>query len=252
MVPIILEKKPESMPYPVVRFAFQKRGALAWISHLDVLRTFNKALLRAGLPLFYTEGYSPRPKLVFATPLSLGQESISEYLDVRLTEEVCPRAAGEALRGTLPPELSVFAAGYPGGKFSSIAFSRYEIRLLTAGASGELAARCDARLHDRPLIVFKRSKAGDHDADISGGIREVFVGFSDGRILIDACLPADSAGFINPDYLVNYLREKEAILSSDPLTESARILRLSLFDAAGEEMLPEPACYIAGREETEV
>ena len=244
MVPMILAKKPETMPYPVLRFAFRKRGALAWVSHLDVLRTFNKALLRAGLPLFYTEGFSPRPKLVFATPLSLGQESLSEYLDVRLRAEVCPREAALALCDTLPPELCVFAAGYPGAKFSSIAFSRYEIRLHTAGASGELAARCDARLHDRPLTVFKRSKAGDHDADISEGIRGISAGFTGDSIRIDACLSADSAGFINPEYLVTYLREKEGILSSDPLTESAKILRLSLLDASGDEILPEPDCYV--------
>ena len=66
MVSLISPIPPEGAPHVTLRFRFQKNGALAYVSHLDVLRTFTKALLRAALPLYYSEGFSPHPKLSFA------------------------------------------------------------------------------------------------------------------------------------------------------------------------------------------
>ncbi len=237
MVPLICESFEEKKEFFVIRFCFEKRGAIAYVSHLDLLRTFNKALLRADLPLYYTEGFSPKPKLIFATPLSVGQESLCEYLDVRLTGEVDFSAAARALQENLPAELRLCGVGAPAAKFSSIAYSDYEITIKTAGADEVLAKRIEACLLQKPLIVFKRSKAGDRDTDISGGIRALSVSYEDGSIRIAATLAADSAGFLNPDYLLGALRRELSILSTDPLTESVRILRVGLRDREGNPLV---------------
>ncbi len=243
MVPLICESFEEKKEFFVIRFCFQKRGALAYVSHLDLLRTFNKALLRASLPLYYTEGFSPKPKLIFATPLSVGQESLCEYLDVRLTEPVDYSAAAAALQENLPRELRLCGVGAPAEKFSSIAYSDYEITLKTVGADEALAEKIEKYLLQKPLIVFKRSKAGDRDTDISGGIRALSASYEEGLIRIRATLAADSAGFLNPDYLLGALRRDLSILSTDPLTESVRILRVGLRDKEGEPL-------VVGREHT--
>lgn len=236
MVPMITDVYEEKKDFFVIRFCFQKRGAIAYVSHLDLLRTFNKALLRAALPLYYTEGFSPKPKLVFATPLSVGQESLCEYLDVRLIAPVDFSEAARALRENLPPELCLCGVGAPSAKFSSIAYSDYEITIKTAGADEALAKRIEEVLLQKPLIVFKRSKAGDRDTDISGGIRTLSVSYEAGSIRIFATLAADSAGFLNPDYLIGALRRDCGILSTDPLWESVRILRVGLRDAEGQPL----------------
>lgn len=239
MVSLICRTPPEGAVYPTLRFRLEKQGALSYISHLDVLRTMTKALLRAGLPLYYSEGFSPHPKLVFATPLSLGQESVCEYLDVRLAKDYDPGRAMAALNATLPEGLRILAAGYPAVKFSAIARSTYRITLRTAGADAALAERCVAILSSRPLIVFKRSKAGDRDTDISGSILSVEGGLVGEEIVLHVTLAAEGSAFLNPEYLLTALRRDAGVLSTDPTAESCRILRLSLADANGETFVDE-------------
>src|SRR5262249_28584908 len=67
-----------------VRLAFEKLGRAAFASHLDLVRLLPRMLRRAGLPLFYTEGFHPKPDMVFAPALSLGIASLAEHVDVKL------------------------------------------------------------------------------------------------------------------------------------------------------------------------
>jgi radical SAM-linked protein len=69
---------------PRVRIRFSKHGKVRFTSHRDVARIWERALRRAGIPIAYTEGFSPRPKLSFGLALSTGHESLGEYLDVAL------------------------------------------------------------------------------------------------------------------------------------------------------------------------
>ena len=66
-----------------LRVKFSKTGRLAYISHLDLVRTMNKIVVRAKLPLWYTEGFNPKPKMVFSVPLSTGTESDVEFMEDR-------------------------------------------------------------------------------------------------------------------------------------------------------------------------
>ncbi len=235
MVPLIQTKTPRE-GLPTLRVRFQKVGRLSYISHLDLLRTVQKAILRADLPLYYTEGFSPKPKLSFATPLSLGQESIAELLDIRLTRELSLDDAMARLSSELPPELAPLEVGYPGAPFSAIAYSSYEMTLeaetLTEGCDG----RALALLTSSPLVVFKRSKSGDKDTDISGAVRSVKADFDGKRLTLALLLAADNAGFLNPDYLLKILK-KEGFLPEDPMSRRTRILRTALFDAEGAPLL---------------
>ena len=79
---------PELVPPKAVRLKFCKIGKLQYISHLDLQRTFNRILVRACIPVWYTQGFNPHIKLVFSTPLSVGSESLCEYLDIKLAREI--------------------------------------------------------------------------------------------------------------------------------------------------------------------
>ena len=85
-----------------LRVKFKKTGNLKYISHLDLVRTMNKIIVRAKLPLWYTEGFNPKPKMVFAAPLSTGVDSLSEFMDLRLTERMDPMLAMEILNKNMP------------------------------------------------------------------------------------------------------------------------------------------------------
>ena len=233
----LIQKAPEAGAVHItLRFRYEKRGALAYVSHLDILRTMTKALIRAGLPLYYSEGFSPHPKLSFAAPLPVSQESVCEYFDVRLASPYDPAVAMAALNATLPPDLRILAAGYPACKFTAVGSARYLITLKTAGADDALAAKCAALLSQKPLTVFKRSKAGDRDVDISGSILSVTASYEEGAIRLFVTLRAEGGAFLNTDYLLTYLRDKAGILSGSPLEESACVMRLALYDTAGEEI----------------
>src|SRR5205814_9079184 len=89
-----------------VRFRFAKLGKIRWTSHRDVARMWERAFRRVGLPLAYTQGFSPRPKVSFGLALPTGHESVAEYLDLELAPGTTGAGAGVEIElDTLPTSL---------------------------------------------------------------------------------------------------------------------------------------------------
>ena len=154
-----------------VRFRFAKSGKIRWTSHRDLARMWERAFRRTQLPLAYSAGFSPRPKVSFGLALSTGHESVAEYLDVELDPA---RAAGidvAALPGrltaALPAGVDVLAAATIDDSAASLQHEvtscRYE--LVAAGASvvvlGELAAEALAA----DSLVVTRNRKGQAVTD---------------------------------------------------------------------------------------
>src|SRR5689334_18250150 len=78
------------VPAMKVRIRFSKLGKVRFTSHRDVARMWERALRRAAVPVAYTEGFSPHPKLSFGLALSTGHESLGEYLDVDIDRAAAP------------------------------------------------------------------------------------------------------------------------------------------------------------------
>ncbi len=97
------KEKTKSVPADRIRLRFEKRGALKFISHHDLMRTFELALRRADLNVAHTQGFNPRPKLSFAIALPLGVESLDEILDIDI--EPVPRLIPEQLVEKLRPQM---------------------------------------------------------------------------------------------------------------------------------------------------
>jgi radical SAM-linked protein len=92
-----------------VRVRYAKRGKVRWISHRDVARAFERALRIEQLPLAFTLGFSPRPKVSFGLALSTGYESEAEYLDLELVEPIELESLPARLTAALPIGLEVGA-----------------------------------------------------------------------------------------------------------------------------------------------
>lgn len=92
---------------PRYRIKYSKRGTSCYISHLDLVRTLERAFRRAGLPIAFSEGFNPHPRFSFAAPLPVGVEGLAEVLEVELQEPVEHKDLAERLNGTLPPGLVV-------------------------------------------------------------------------------------------------------------------------------------------------
>jgi radical SAM-linked protein len=94
----------------ILRFRFVKLGRVRWTSHRDVARMWERALRRGRLPLAYTEGFSPRPRISFGLALPTGCESVAEYLDVTLAEATDPDESAHRLSELLPDGVTATAA----------------------------------------------------------------------------------------------------------------------------------------------
>ena len=93
-----------------IRLRFAKRGRIRFLSHRDVARAFERAFRVVKLPLAFTVGFSPRPKVSFGLALPVGHESDAEYLDVELTETYDVETLVVLVNDALPEGLSVTGA----------------------------------------------------------------------------------------------------------------------------------------------
>lgn len=152
----------------MLRLLFEKAGNAVWISHLDLMRLFQRAFKRAGLSLTHTQGFNPRPSVSIALPLSVGVESICEMLDFDLDgetvpcEEICKR-----LNATLVPGVRVREVYDIGKKLKELAFLDCTVTLvydrgIPAFAQEELIGLFSSE----SLIVPKKGKNGIQDQDI--------------------------------------------------------------------------------------
>jgi radical SAM-linked protein len=94
-----------------LRVRFAKLGRVRWTSHRDVARMWERALRRGRVPVAYTAGFSPRPQISFGLALPTGCESVAEYLDLALDEEVEPEELSATVGPLLPEGVSVLAVG---------------------------------------------------------------------------------------------------------------------------------------------
>ena len=92
-----------------VRVRFQKRGELRTISHLDLMRAFERVLRRTGLPLRTSEGYNPRPRISLPVPLGVGTEGLDEVMEFDLADWVYPAEIERRLREQQPAGLDILS-----------------------------------------------------------------------------------------------------------------------------------------------
>lgn len=93
-----------------LRVTFTRGDEMKYITHLDMMRFWERALRRAGVPVFNSEGFSPHPQIALAAPLAVGTTSDCELLDVFLEQRVTPRAFIDALSPQLPPAVTIASA----------------------------------------------------------------------------------------------------------------------------------------------
>ena len=203
-----------------LRVKFKKVGNLQYISHLDLVRTMHKIIVRAKLPLWYTEGFNPKPKMVFAAPLSIGTESMTEFLDIRLCERISEKEAIASLNSNMASEMQVLDAYYPETKLTDMKWMSYTVLIRTASASDELAKRCEEFILGDSITIEKKTKSGElTSVDIRPLIKSASVVFDGNGLRISCILSADSSAFLNPEHLINALKTGCAILSGENLLE---------------------------------
>ena len=205
--------------YSVLRVKFKKVGDLQYISHLDLVRTMHKIIVRAGLPLWYTEGFNPKPKMAFAAPLSVGTESLCEFMDLRVTEAISPEEILARLNKNMTDEMQALEAYYPTTKLTELAYLSYTVTMHTVDLDAELLEKCREALDSPEMKIQKKTKSGEAVVDIKPLVKEAKLDIVDGELVLNCILSADPSAFLNPDLLVKYLKNTTGILTSGSLTE---------------------------------
>jgi len=130
------------MAFDKVRLRFRKAGDLRLVSHLDLMRSFERMLRRAQLPFRRTEGFHPSPRLVLSQSLPLGVIGHAEAAELELTQEIEPTEVLDRLRAQAPPGIEFLSAvRIP---LKSTGRPRRAVYRISADAMpSDLAARCD-------------------------------------------------------------------------------------------------------------
>lgn len=111
-----------------IRVFFSKTGRSIYISHLDLYRLFQRAIKRAKLPIWETEGFNPHVYITFALPLALGTAGLCESMDTKLTADISEEELVGRFNDSLPRDIRVISAAEPVRKATEIALSEYEAR----------------------------------------------------------------------------------------------------------------------------
>ena len=227
----------DECPMPL-RIKFRKVGMLQYISHLDLQRTFAKVITRSGIPAWYTKGFNPHAKLVFALPLSVGTSSETEFLDIRLREYMSYDEVKERLNSVLTDELCAIEVYEPKHKFTDIGFAEYEMEMITDGADAALAEKINALFASPSLMMLKHTKSGEKEIDIVPLIKSFSAEYSAerGSILMRARLSAVSTDYLGPDMLITAMKDRLGVLSGDIMRERYSILRTGVYLLDGETL----------------
>jgi len=168
----------------MLRVRFKRGENTKFVSHLDLMKTFDRAIRRAGLPLAYSQGFNPHPSMVFGLPLSVGVTSEAEYMDIELTEELGKDEFLSRINSSLPAGLECIEATYFSGKgniMKEIAYASYDLLAAFDGQTdlNEIQENIEKLSDAEEIIVQKEGKNGVKAMDIRPMIIEVAFGSKD-------------------------------------------------------------------------
>ena len=199
-----------------VRISFEKKNEASYISLLDLQRVMQRVLKRSGLPVWHTLGFNPHIYMTFACPLSLGQESECECVDVKTESEDPDFVQWQTeLNAIMPTGIRITHVGPVQMKADLIAFACYQITYPAAAAA--VLEQYNA-LESAP--VEKHSKKGKKIVELKDHIPQVEYTTEGDRVCMELCLPAAQELNLNPSLLTGFLEEKFGLPAA-----SAGILR---------------------------
>ncbi|TIC80758.1 TIGR03936 family radical SAM-associated protein [Nocardioides sp. GY 10127] len=193
-----MPEQPEQQAPPVqrLRVRYAKRGRLRFTSHRDFSRAFERAVFRARVPMAYSSGFNPHPRISYAGAAPTGSASEAEYLEIALKEVVDPAAIHALLDEALPPGLDVLeVVESPGGSLADrLEASRWAIDLIPPAGPDEAAAR-DAvaqLLAAESVTVERMTKKGLREMDCRAAVLRLDV------------VPAERPGTVRLDLLLRH------------------------------------------------
>lgn len=228
-----------------IRGKFIKEKHLKYIGHLDMMRLFDRAFRRSNIPILYSQGFNPQPKISFATALPLGVESYGEYFDVELKEKMDIIKFVHNLNNELPDCIKILKAVYVEDKKSVMALIRWstyiaEVKLINKMSKQELIKQIEYFMNLEEILITKEKHKKGRTKKTQTDIRELIkkldiLDYDNKKIIFKTTLKTGSEGNLKPTVLIDSIDEYTNIkLNKD----SIKIQRLELFVENDGNIMP--------------
>lgn len=190
-----------------VRMSFEKTGMAKFISHLDTVRCITRAMKRANVPIWFTEGFNPHAFLTFAMPLSLGFESLCETVDFRLMEEVDLKKLANQINDALPVDITVKEIYVYETSPNDIRWAEYKV--IFNNPDNLFLEQAEKILSADEIMVLKKAKQGRKKVEKEVNIKEHIKSFElendNGKLVLKTVLSSGTSININPMLLIGAL-----------------------------------------------
>lgn len=211
-----------------VRLRFSKTSRLKYISHLDINRAMSRALKRAQIPLWYTEGFNPHPYMSFSLPLSLGVESLCESVDLRIIGDITNDEIKNRLNNVLPQDIKIVDVYDDFRDNSEIVYSDYVYKFEFKDNEAAFEKIKNVLSSDE-IIALKKGKQGRKrvmkETNIKSFIDKYSISIRNDVIVLNIRLLAGPKKNLNPSLLFDTI-----IRLIDMDFEWKSIARISLLD----------------------
>ncbi|PHS34992.1 MAG: radical SAM protein [Alkaliphilus sp.] len=223
-----------------IRCRFSKKDDMVYISHLDLVKFFGRAMRRANVPIAYSQGFNPHPIMSFATALGIGVASDAEYMDIQLDREIEVELFMKTVNATLPKGLCILACKYidksEKSLMSIVARSVYaiEIKLEKRMNKENIEKEIDEFLKQDEIIYRKERKKKNKgkrykkiiEVDIRQSICNIEVlSLAEKKVIMKMILAAGSENNLKPEVVITKLNEMTGV---SIVEDSVKVARLEL------------------------
>lgn len=201
---------------------YSRSESVKYVSHLDFVRVFGRAMRRAQLPIAYSEGFNPHPLLTFALPLSVGYTSRCELLEIVLSEPVSTDIIAEKLNEVLPEGIRVDSVHEGRSHMKKLDIACYHV------FPENMPESVDAFFALSEILVDKKTKSGIKETDIRPDIKEL----KPAGEKIEMVLAAGSRANLKPETVIQAMNKYISGYNSG----DCEYCRVAVFDAEMNEI----------------
>ncbi|MCI6693626.1 MULTISPECIES: TIGR03936 family radical SAM-associated protein [unclassified Clostridium] len=209
---------------------FTKESSIKFISHLDLMRTIQRVIRRADLPMEYSKGFNPHMAMSIAQPLSVGVYSDAEYMDIVLVEELSEEEVINRLNAKTASGIKFLNAkkvvNVEGQKkvpqsMALVDAARFTIKMICKDAN-IVEEKMKALEKESQWTTIKKSKKGEKEVNLKTMIKEMKYWINNDELIINIVVSSGSREHLSPDLVANYIKNNIPEIEEDAFVDIKR------------------------------
>ncbi|WP_411170728.1 TIGR03936 family radical SAM-associated protein [Clostridium sp. MB05] len=209
---------------------FTKESSVKFISHLDLMRTIQRVIRRADLPMEYSKGFNPHMALSIAQPLSVGVYSDAEYMDIVLVEELEEKEIVDRLNAKTAAGIKFLTASKVINKegekklpqtMALVDAARFTIKMLCSD-SNKVESNMAKLISEPEWNTIKKSKKGEKEVNLKTMIKEMKYWINDDELILNVLISSGSREHLSPDLVAEYIKSNISEIIEDAFVDIKR------------------------------